>query len=297
MPPLMCVWLPPMQQRLEETQRRRRLIANFTTEMKSLNCVTRAFTIDFLIWTANGRPHPAVTQTLQYAAHIASMLAKSLQRRWKHEIQIALLRRRAAMTRAVLPNPSARADWLLAGVIDRSLQHWGNVTPLDGGLCDHDHADSETDTAIPDDDDDIASLASLIVRIFAAIEPLSVWFCLHGAVCLRLTIIFPGDFVSHFGPRGSPSPGDLELGNIFEDHGVSRQITVEMLALELETHRRCCPAQLVLSALQRFNRRMWAHLVRHLAATANLPPHSALFFPAAGGPDSQMVDRKRGPRH
>ena len=33
------------------------------------------------------------------------MSPKSLHRRWKHEIQIALLRRRAAMARAVLPNP------------------------------------------------------------------------------------------------------------------------------------------------------------------------------------------------
>ena len=61
-----------------------------------------------LVWTAGGRPHPAVTRTLQYAADIApsrneqQMSAKSLQSR-----------RRAAMTRAVLPNPSARAEWLL----------------------------------------------------------------------------------------------------------------------------------------------------------------------------------------
>ena len=37
------------------------------------------------------------------------------------------------------------------------------VTPLDGGPGDHDHADSETDTQIPDDDD-IASLASNAVK-------------------------------------------------------------------------------------------------------------------------------------
>ena len=72
-----------------------------------------------LVWTADGRTHPAVTRTLQYAGDIASsrngrqMSAKSLQRRWKHEIQIVLLRWRAAMTRAVLLNPSARAEWLL----------------------------------------------------------------------------------------------------------------------------------------------------------------------------------------
>ena len=60
------------------------------------------------------------------------------------------------MARAVLPNLSARAEWLVAGVIDRALHHWGHVPALDGGPGD----DSETDTAIPDDDDDIVSLAS-----------------------------------------------------------------------------------------------------------------------------------------
>ena len=43
---------------------------------------------------------------------------------WKlHEIQIALLRRLAAMTQAVLPHASARAEWLLAGVIDGVASH------------------------------------------------------------------------------------------------------------------------------------------------------------------------------
>ena len=65
------------------------------------------------------------------------------------------------MARAILPNPSARAEWLVAGFIDRALHHWGHVLPLDGGLGDHDHADPETVTAIPDDDN-IASLASCL---------------------------------------------------------------------------------------------------------------------------------------
>ena len=111
-------------------------------------------------------PHPAANRTLQHAADIASsqngqqMSAKSLQRGWKHELQIALLRRRAAMTRAVLPNPSARAEWLLAGIIDRALHHWGHVLLVDGGVGDHDHADSATDITIPG----IASLASQLLE-------------------------------------------------------------------------------------------------------------------------------------
>ena len=68
-----------------------------------------------LVWTADGRLHPAITRTLQYAVGIAAcrngqrMSAKSLQHRWKHEIQTAL-RRRGAMTRGVLSNLSVRAE-------------------------------------------------------------------------------------------------------------------------------------------------------------------------------------------
>ena len=61
----------------------------------------------------------------------------------------------------------------------------------------------------------------------------------------------PGHFVRQFVPRGSASPGDLELENLFEDHGVSWLIIDEMFALELETYRRSFPAQQVLSALKR----------------------------------------------
>ena len=45
------------------------------------------------------------------------------------------------MTRTELPNTSARAEWLFAGIIDGSLHHWGHVLPVDGGIGDHDHAD------------------------------------------------------------------------------------------------------------------------------------------------------------
>ena len=98
-----------------------------------------------------------------------------------------------------------------------------------------------------------------------------------GAVCFRLVMICPGDFVSQNVLRGSASPGDLELDVIFEDHGVSWLTIDEMFALELVTYRRCFPAQPILSALQRFSRRKCSHLLRDVAATADLPPHSALF--------------------
>ena len=78
-----------------------------------------------LVWTADGRPHAAVTRTLRYAADIAAhrngqqVSAGRLVSRWSHEIQIAILRRRAAMSRAVLPRLTARDVWLLAGQAER----------------------------------------------------------------------------------------------------------------------------------------------------------------------------------
>ena len=42
----------------------------------------------------------------------------------------------------------------------KALHHWRHVLPLGGGPGDHDYADPEIDTAIPDDDGDIAPLAS-----------------------------------------------------------------------------------------------------------------------------------------
>ena len=73
------------------------------------------------------------------------------------------------------------------------------------------------------------------------------------------------------------SPVDLHLENILEDHGVSGQVVDEVLALEWDTFRLCFPAQPAPSALQRCNRRKRAFFLRDLAATADLPLHSALF--------------------
>ena len=73
-----------------------------------------------MIWTADGRPHPAATRTLTFAAELATRrsgqgTAKTMLRRWRHEIQISILKRRAAMTRSVLPALSDRDAWLLRG--------------------------------------------------------------------------------------------------------------------------------------------------------------------------------------
>ena len=74
-----------------------------------------------LIWSADGRPHAAVTRTLKFAAEMALRRrggsgALGFLRRWRHEITVAIMRRRAAMMRAVLPKMKEKDVWLLEGV-------------------------------------------------------------------------------------------------------------------------------------------------------------------------------------
>ena len=144
---------------------------------------------------------------------------------------LALLQRRAAKTRAVLPNPSARAEWLLAGLIDRSLSHWARTSSLDGGGGDDD-TDTGTDTAIPDDDDDddIASLAS---RQSTSLQHSNLQLCL-----LLLSLMFQGG---------------LELESVFEDHGACTEVITDSFAFERAICGRCAlvrPTSISLTAGQ-----------------------------------------------
>ena len=125
-----------MQQQLEDAAQAPldRKLSNYRTEIPDLR--NQGNSLSTPCPDGGRASSPAVTRPLQCAADIASsrndqqMSAKSLQRRWKNEIQIALLHRRAAVTRAVLPNPSARAERLLAGIIDGAFHHWGRVPLL-----------------------------------------------------------------------------------------------------------------------------------------------------------------------
>ena len=190
--------------------------------------------------TADGWPHPAVTRTLQHAADIASsrngqhLSAKSLHRAWKHEIQIALLRRRAAMARAVLPNLSAWAEWLFAGIIDGALHHWGHVPALDGGPGDHDLEDFETDTAIPDDDDGTNLCGQQVSG--SPVRPSAS----GGTVGWR--------WISHTMSRARSVSGQYPCSTISTSRtvsrtqGVSGQQVLDLLALEDDVFQQCLSA-------------------------------------------------------
>ena len=155
-----------MQQRHEVTQRRQRLIANvLTTGMKSQISVTRAVTtVPSSGQQVGDHTLPSLEHcSMQQTSHPAVMVDRCRRNHFNTDgnTKSRSLFFESGHDTGSSPGPSARAEWLLAGIIDSALHHSGHVPPLDGGTGDHDHSDSETDTAIPDDDDDIASPSCL----------------------------------------------------------------------------------------------------------------------------------------
>ena len=65
--------------------------------------------------------------------------------RWKHEIQIAILRRRGAMARAVLPRATAHEDWMLTGWAGRDEE-------LPAGAAILEEEDAESYCSVDDED-------------------------------------------------------------------------------------------------------------------------------------------------
>ena len=90
-----------------------------------------------LVWTADGRPHPAAFRTLRYALNRAAgqrneqVKSTQLRARWRHEMMTAILRRRAAMVRSVFPRPLRRAAWLLTGLAEDCVTGAGRSAQID----------------------------------------------------------------------------------------------------------------------------------------------------------------------
>ena len=164
------------------------------------------------------------------------------------------------MARAVLPIPSARAEWLFAGIIDRALHNWRHVPALDGGPGDHDLDDFETEQT--PDDDDIDSPASYAHE---SVQPSSLQLPgLPPCGCQRRLF--------HAMSRTHPP-----IISTSRTASSSWQLVLDMLTLESDVCQRCLSAQPAPTAPQRFNRCNGALLLRDLAAPADLPLHSALF--------------------
>jgi hypothetical protein len=73
-----------------------------------------------MVWSAEGRPHPATTRVLESTLQMVRrrrglVAATELRARWRHEIAIAIQRRKAAMIRACLPSRPLRQEWLESG--------------------------------------------------------------------------------------------------------------------------------------------------------------------------------------
>ena len=84
-----------------------------------------------LVWTAEGHPHPATVRVLETALRMVKTCrgaetAAELRDRWRHEITVAIQRRKAAMIRAALPLQADRQEWLQRG---GRLSEGANVAP------------------------------------------------------------------------------------------------------------------------------------------------------------------------
>ncbi len=69
-----------------------------------------------LVWSPEGRPHPAVKRVLEYAAQVAARGRPGLQpkqfvRGWKREITVELQKGLARMILVCEPSKSKRADF------------------------------------------------------------------------------------------------------------------------------------------------------------------------------------------
>ena len=90
-----------------------------------------------LVWTADARPTPTAMRTLKYAAQQAAARmgtqgeSQTTMARWKNELTIAIMRRRAAMSRAVVPRRTAWEEWMLAGVAEQPPTDAGRRSELD----------------------------------------------------------------------------------------------------------------------------------------------------------------------
>ncbi len=106
-----------------------------------------------MVWTADARPHPAVVRTLRYAVSISasrnveSDSAPLMLNRWKHEITVAIMRRRAAMSRAVLQRRGERQRWLVSGRTSARPSSDIRAPPLDES---GDEGDPELEEAVDD---------------------------------------------------------------------------------------------------------------------------------------------------
>ena len=73
-----------------------------------------------MVWSTEGRPHPETSRLLDAAVRTVrsrrgDVDAVALQQRRRHEITVAIQRRKAAMLKAVLPQRSDRQEWLARG--------------------------------------------------------------------------------------------------------------------------------------------------------------------------------------
>ena len=185
------MWPLPTQQQLDETLRRQSLIVNYlTTDNEYLISVVRAsFTAPSQQMGDRTLP-PLEHCSVQQTSLPAAMANRCRQNRFdKGEKTKSRWSSFAEGHGQSSPTLQLEQKWLLPGLIDRTLNHWARSLPLDGG---DGNDDADTDTAIPDDnDDDFASLTSEQSTSLQHSSPSLCPLALHGQ--LAFSLMFQGE--------------------------------------------------------------------------------------------------------
>ena len=96
-------------------------VKRYSTAIRQLQADGLAFMP--MVWSQEGRPHPAAERVLAYAAQLAARGRPGLQpkqfvKRWRREIVIELQRSLARMIMVCEPAQGRRADFFLGGRLD-----------------------------------------------------------------------------------------------------------------------------------------------------------------------------------
>ena len=293
------MWPPQFQRQLAEILRRRHSIVNCrrTAEMKSENFDNRTYTTARQSGQrTGGRILPSLKHfsTQQTSPPVAT---GSISQRSSF-IANGSTKSRSLSCRGGKPWPAQFSRTLCEGVvalrrqiIDRALHHWGHVPALDGGL----ECTTLTSTA--------PTLTQHFQMSMTTSHPSRVFFrnLCSLPVSGRSVLLFC--LVPRFAPpllfqavrMACPfdqglqldsqwSSGDLYFEISLEDHGVSRQLVLDKVALQISVWQRCHPLQLALTAHQLLRRREGARILGDTA-----PSQEAFFLAQALVPSQRFL--------
>ena len=93
-----------------------------------------------MVWSSEGRPHPAAKRVLAHAAHLVSRRrgcnAKDFHRRWSQAIMSEIVKGQVAMIKAVTPKASKKELALMWGETEGGVARVEDPVGARSAVCD-----------------------------------------------------------------------------------------------------------------------------------------------------------------